>query len=829
MSSARFRSWGALALQLAALLALSLSLLGVTWLDPRSKPRVLLLVDRSQSVPRADAEKAMSDVHRAATAAGASKPQVIEFADRPELRDTSTGTVPSPLDASATNIEAALLAALEVHARSPFDSMVMVSDGLETVGDASRALRVLREARLPVQWIAVGRPAPPTHLGEVLAPQRMLSGQRIRITVQLTGQLDKPLRVLASTRSSTGTNQQTASSEPNPLGRATIEFEADRAGIVLVDVELLDLATGQTLDRWPDAAVVDVAPRAAILYAQGSGGFLARSLLRGGWSLNLIPVARLDRQTDALDSYQTVILDDVAIADASPLFWSALVQAVRHRGVGLLVLGGERSFARGGYRGSTLEAVLPVVSEPPALDQPAAVVFAVDKSGSMGQGSAGVDRFRLAQRAVLETARRLGERDSLGLVAFDVVPRVLIPLGPAAAGTAALERDWLASPNGGTKLAPALAAAIGELERSRNARRILVLVTDGFVDDGPLTEIRARLEHARIETIAIAVGPDANASALQGIFGPEGNLLLRVNEAADLPQVMSSGLERRRARIERGAINVIQHRPLPFPPGTWKDWPDIGAYVVTRARAEASVAVQSQRGDPLIAFGQFGSGRVVAVPSGLGPWTSQWLTWREWPRLAGGLVDWSSGAGQREAYALSVSDSPGGLRIDAELRATANQPAGQDLRLVVDTPKARGHSVSMEQVAPGRWRAELPEAGPGLYAFQAADSHATQRQLHLRRHRHEDTSWGTNPALDGWRRAGLLSNWNPSLGQSHPGGAGAGRPFDRTLVGLALALFLAGVAVDRMALAGLGATLLAWRMRAIARLSEASFGSRHKE
>ena len=200
---------------------------------------------------------------------------------------------------------------------------------------------------------------------------------------------------------------------------------------MLVDVALEDAASGRTLDAWPDAAVVDVLPRKAILYAQGSTGLLARSLLRGGWALNVVPATRLDAQADALDGYQAVVLDDVAIADAGPRFWNALVSAVKDRGVGLMVLGGERSFARGGYRESTLESVLPVISEPPALDQPAAIVFAVDKSGSMGQGSGGVDRFQLAQRAVLETARGLSERDSLGLVVFDVAPRVLIPLGPA--------------------------------------------------------------------------------------------------------------------------------------------------------------------------------------------------------------------------------------------------------------------------------------------------------------------------------------------------------------------------------------------------------------
>ena len=155
------------------------------------------------------------------------------------------------------------------------------------------------------------------------------------------------------------------------------------------------------------------------------------------------------------------------------------------------------------------------------LDQPASIVFAVDKSGSMGQGSGGVNRFQLAQRAVLETARGLTERDSLGLVVFDVVPRVLIPLGPARAGTVALAREWQTSPNGGTRLAPALETAIEELERSGAGRRMLVVVTDGFVDDAPLAELRARLARSRIEMIALAVGPDADVSALERVVGAD--------------------------------------------------------------------------------------------------------------------------------------------------------------------------------------------------------------------------------------------------------------------------------------------------------------------
>ena len=785
MSARGSRTGVALALQLAALLALGLSLLGHAWLDPRSKPRLLLLVDRSDSVPKADSDRAVADVVRAANAAGQADPQRIAFAGRPAAPAAAATASVADLEPSATNIEAALQAALAAHAEAAFERVVVVSDGQETVGDAARALRAVREAGVPLQWVAIGRAPPPTRVAEVLAPDRALVGQTIQLTVQLAGSLDRPLRVKASVRSPGG-ETQVARSEAIGAGRVTLEFDARRSGAVLVDVALEDAASGRLLDAVADAAVIDVAPRAAVLYAQGSTAPLARSLLRGGWSLTVVASGRLDEQADALAGYQAVVLDDVAIADAGPRFWAALVAAVKDRGLGLMVLGGERSFARGGYRGSVLESVLPVVSEPAALDQPAAVVFAVDKSGSMGQGSGGVDRFALAQRAVLETARGLGERDSLGLVVFDAAPRLLIPLGPAATGIAALARDWQARPNGGTKLAPALEMAIGELERAGAARRMLILVTDGFIDGAPLADLRARLDGSHIETIALAVGPDADASALERIVGTEAGLVLRVDQAAELPLAMRSGLERRRARVERGSIAVTQREALPFSPGTLTGWPAVAAHAVTRAQAGASVAVQSQRGEPLIAFQTVGRGRVMALTCGLGRWTPQWLQWREWPRLAGGLADWTSGAGAGAAVALAVSDLPGGLQVDADSAAIA-----------VDTPAAPGRVLATDRVAPGRWRATLPDASPGLYSFVLTTPLGSQRQLHLRRQRAEQRTWGTNPALQAWTSAGLVSAWEPGSLAQRGGSERGRRPFDRSLIGLALALFLAGVVVDR--------------------------------
>jgi hypothetical protein len=635
--------------------------------------------------------------------------------------------------------------------------------------------------------------------------------------------LETPLRLRITARLP-GIEAQTASIETAGSGHVTLEVATSRPGPMLVDVVLEDAASGRVVDALADAALVDVLPRASILYAQGSAGPLASSLARAGWSLNVMSATKLDGEADGLDAYQAVVLDDVSIADAGPRFWDALVGAVRQRGLGLLVLGGERSFARGGYRGSALESVLPVLSEPAALDEPASIVFAVDKSGSMGRGSSGVDRFQLAQRAVQETARGLTERDAMGLVVFDVVPRVLVPLGPAGPAAAVIARAWPATPNGGTQLAPALDAAIGELERAGPGRRMLVLVTDGFVDAAPLGDLRARLERARIETVALAVGPDADAGALERLFGADAGLVLRVNEAAELPLVMRSGLERRRARVERGRVAVEQRQALPFPPGTWGDWPAVRAHLVTRARPEAVVAVQSPRGEPLIAFHKAGAGPVLAVTSGLGAWTPEWLAWRGWPALAGGLAGWVSGASPVGASGLTVADRPGALQFDADIAPASAGPGGGGGSITVEAPASPARVLVSEQAAPGRLRATLPDAGAGLYAFTVSTPNGTRRHWHLRRERAESQAWGINPALDAWKAAGLVTEWKPdSTAPVRIGDADRSRPSDRSLVGLALALFAAGVLVDRTwpSPVAAGAALRRWRARMTWRSADA--------
>lgn len=798
------RTAAALLLEAVAIVLLLLVVLGRPWPSERKAVSVYVLADRSTSVAStANDEVVAATVSTALRTHVPTEVRVVEFAGLAATpRRVAIGTTrersPSDgaLEPQATNIEAALEQAVGSLPPGTPAAAVVVSDGNATDGDTARALRSAADAGVPVLWRALVPVNDRPRIVEVLAPPTARPGQDVPVTIRLAGELTRPatLRLSARDGAADAASARIAAGLP---GEVAMQLRTSAPGTLVLDVELDDAERGAALDHWPDAAAIDVEPPAEILYVAAAPRPYARSLDEGGWRIEGTTPAGLDAKAGNLGHYAAVVLDDVPASAARPETWGALAAAVREQGTGLLVLGGELSFGAGSYRDSKLEAVLPVVSRPGALGDAAAVVFVVDKSGSMGASAAGVDRFRLAQRAVIETAATLTDRDSAGLVAFDVGARDLLPLQDAAAFRQAVARPWPVQPRGGTRLGPALDAALKQLDAATAPRRLVVLVTDGFVNESANRALQERLARGKVELVALAVGPDADVAALTALFPANRSTILRVGEAAELPAMMRQGLETRRAPIERGRIAVQERRPLPFARDAGPTWPTVAAYDVTMPAPDAVVYLESERGDPLVAFRQAGIGRVVAVTPGLGAWTPEWLRWRRWPELAGGLVEWVASANVEDGRAASVEDLPRSLRLDVDATSGGKWSEETGGRVRVQYPSGRVEDMALVPSAPGRASAEIEDAGTGLYAFTVETAGAATSLVHLRRAPRELGATAPNPDIADWRRAGLVRDWSPAafekaLGELRP----AERHPSRAVL-LALALFLLGVLVDR--------------------------------
>lgn len=794
----------AIVLQLGALALLLLVVAGRPWPAPRAAASVVLLTDRSTSIDGATLDRARAGVLDGLRSAPIPvEPLEIEFAGRagsprPAMASTASPTAGrlEDLEPLATDLATPLLAALSAPAQKLPAAIIVLSDGHATRGDTRRALEGAAAAGVPVLWQAVAPGIETPRIVEVQAPADAPARDAIPVVVRLGGSSPQPVQITVTARDR-ATTPVIASHGAGRLGSAKLNLAASAPGTLLLDVELSDATTGRLLDVRTAAAVIDVQPPAGLLYVARSPRPFATSLRAGGWIVASVGPEALDGLAGALDKYDAVMLDDVAATSARASTWDALAKAVRDRGTGLLVLGGDHSFAAGGYRDSRLESVLPVLSRPGALGEAAAVAFVVDKSGSMGASAAGVDRFSLAQRAVVETAATLTGRDSAGVIVFDVEPREIIAQQPASEFQRAVAAPWPARPRGGTRLAAALELAARQLEAAPAGRRFLVLVTDGFVVDADDAQVRARLARAGIETIALAVGPDADLGMLGRLVEPGRGIVLRVGEAAELPALMRDSLETRRAPIERGRIDVHERQPLPFAVAADAGWPAVAAYAVTSPRPDAAVHLESARGDPILASLQAGLGRVVVLTAGLGAWATDWLQWARWPTLAGGLAAWVSRDVAQAGLQVNVTDDASRIQVDVDAADDAAWASPDTTSLRVRTPSGRDDVWPLVDSAPGRMSATLSEPEAGVYTLSVVTPQGMRQLRHLHRAPVEVGPLEPSREITDWQAAGLVRAWSEAELRRTLSAMPAPESVPALALLLALVLFLLGIAVER--------------------------------
>jgi Ca-activated chloride channel family protein len=149
---------------------------------------------------------------------------------------------------------------------------------------------------------------------------------------------------------------------------------------------------------------------------------------------------------------------------------------------------------------------------------PREVVFVIDTSGSMEGNS--IARARTALQSALG---RLTSADRFNVIEFNNEARALYET-PVALGPQTLEdaRRFVSrlEANGGTNIASALAAALGQ-QRATGFLRQIVFITDGSVGNEPalFEMIRRDLGDARLFTVGIGTAPNTHFMRKAAQFG----------------------------------------------------------------------------------------------------------------------------------------------------------------------------------------------------------------------------------------------------------------------------------------------------------------------
>jgi uncharacterized membrane protein len=421
-----------------------------------------------------------------------------------------------------------------------------------------------------------------------------------------------------------------------------------------------------------------------------------------------------------LSSFDLVVLDNVPAFQLSYAKMETLEKYVRDLGGGLLVIGGSQSYGAGGYYRTPLERLLPVDMRPPArLDLPhVALLFVLDKSGSMGAGPEGSTKLDLAKAAAIAAADVMNPTDQVGILSFDAAWDWTLPFRPIGKGEWISEGLASLQSDGGTDLYKAMTEAYRGITTKQAAIKHVIVLSDGLTDKADFHSLVQRMVRDGITVSTVSVGNDADVQLMADIAKDGKGRGYVALDPRTIPQIFTTEtlLISRDLLVEKLVTPSIVSTVGPLKGIVQSNLPSLRGYVLTYPKRSAELLMKADT-DPLLISWRYGLGRVMAFTSDLsGRWGKDWVTWHGFPQ-------WASQLARDTLRKL----------VDTRNR-TDFQPEGESVKIIADfvskddrfmnhlklkgnitSPNQTTQEQTFQQTAPGRYEGKFTPSQRGVH------------------------------------------------------------------------------------------------------------------
>jgi uncharacterized membrane protein len=291
---------------------------------------------------------------------------------------------------SQSRLGAALSGVRQELAGLPVAGLVMVSDGADTADAAlGDAILGLKAEGLPVFTIGVGRETLPRDIqvGRVVTPKTALKGTTLMVDVVVSqsGFDGQKVTLDVEDEGTLVSTQQVTLPDAGAPASIPVRFTVNEAGPRVLRFRVSPQEGELVAENNAREALIDVRDRKEkILYFEGEPRFeykfIRRAIPEGD---NLIVtslirtadnkymrqgvdgpdelVAAFPKTREELFAYRSLVIGSLEAAALTGDQMRMIAEFVDRRGGGLLMLGGPRAFAEGGYAGTAVADVLPVV------------------------------------------------------------------------------------------------------------------------------------------------------------------------------------------------------------------------------------------------------------------------------------------------------------------------------------------------------------------------------------------------------------------------------------------------------------------------------------
>ncbi len=649
---------------------------------------------------------------------------IEQFVTEKQIFDTVT-TKPT---STATNIEQAINTGLTMYPDGVAKQMVLITDGAQNTGDVTSMASAIIAANVTFKTIKLEESfGNEVYVNDVTLPNNLHVGDSFSVTASIKSNVSTSAIVsLYSGR--TLKDQKSVQIE---VGDNKFVFNdiADENGIrsYRVVVEAVDDTIGVN-NEYSAFTQIDTPVRVLVIEGQPDQGNEFASMLDAlGMNYDKVTTSGVPNNMADLNEYDVVVTIDVYYSDLKKGFAKNLQSFVKDYAGGYICIGGENSYALGGYRDTELEEVLPVnmdlegEKEIPKM----AMVMVIDHSGSMTSPSSEnsqVTGLDLAKQAAIAGVYNLRPTDECGVLAFDDGYTWTVPIKYADDIDGISESIATIGYGGGTSIYPAIEEAAEKLAESDAQIKHIILLTDGQDEYDNYDKVINYINYKGISLSSVAVGSDANTKLLEKLAEDcEGRYYFTdVNNS--IPRIFAQEvfLSVKSYLINEDFTPIITNHSEIINEVLAEGYPMLRGYVSTTPKATATVILESHKGDPILTTWQYGIGKSMAWTSdGENKWSGQWAAWENYSAFWKNAIDYVTTDTSLGDDTLNIVNNGNSATITY---GTNEYSTDTIIRGICTSENGEVTEITLDPIAPGKFQKNIALDDLGIYSISLVNS-----------------------------------------------------------------------------------------------------------
>lgn len=741
----RGRSIAGTVVRVLLVTAVVFSLADAHWLSKSYRTCTIFLLDHSYSIPQEIQKKAFTWIDEQLKKlpkddlAG-----VIVFGDEAmiEVPPAELAQLSGPhslVGRAATDVGAAVRLALAVFPQGYQKRIVLVSDGNENKGHALAEAELARAQGaaidvFPLRYDYPGEvwmeglhvpsdilPKEPFDVTAVVNSQREGEG---KLAIYRNGELVAPLQKVKLNK---GKNVFTVKQKVENAGNFAYEAVIEMPG----DTVTNNNASHAFANSRGEARIGIVAGEPV------DAEELVKALREEGLFPTVYSPADLARARFDTAAFDAIVFANVEALQVGQAGMQAVEAAVHDAGVGFVMIGGERSYGPGGYRGTPIEELLPVTMEQPQRRViPNGALALILHTCEIADGNYWAKQIGLAALNVL------GPRDYMGVCIFGPTANGgygegwLFPMQPCGDKAKLANLISGAQPGDMPDFDATMTIAHKGLVGINAASKHLIVISDAD-PSGPQVKLVDDMVKDRITISTIAIFPHSGSDVdkMAAIAARAKGRFYNVTDPKKLPQIFikeASTLQRSMI-IEGNIPPILVVRPDWMAGIAGDEMPLLHGYTLTHpkplSRTALGAPIPKEQGavvegggsqlDALLVEWIYGLGKTLAWTSDAkSRWAKDWVSWAKYRKFWSQAVRSVLRTVPRAPYTLQteIEGGKGKVTIDAV------DEQGKFVHTLqfsgsVTSPEGEKAGLAFRQVGPGRYEAQFDATAVGVYSI----------------------------------------------------------------------------------------------------------------